>query len=145
MSAGDKINFIKDIKSLGFKNAIVKVKKENMAEQLSVDEIGYLYHGKNRYLYERINLYNLKNNLPLSVIYNNVWHLYAIYISDRDVCSEIQNLSYVYNLKVEECNFRKFYSIDDAYKQYLKDGGQEISEEEIDLADFQKLKEAEEQ
>lgn len=139
-SSTNEVDFIKNIKTVGLKNAVTETKKQKMAEQLSENEIGYIYQGKNRYLFEKINVYNLKNNLPLSAVYNNDWNLYAIYTNDLDICSEIMNINYIYGLNSEGCNFRKFYSIKDAYNQYLKDGGKEISDDEINLADFQKLK-----
>lgn len=136
----NNMDFLKEVKSNGLKTAILNVKM-NEEDTFDKDETNYFYHSKNRYVFEKINLYNLKNNLPISLVFNQKYNVPAFWINHTNECGEHVYMDFVYGVsrKSEECDARMFNSIEEAYGQYLKDGGSVISPEEAKQADFQNL------
>ncbi|MBQ9244922.1 hypothetical protein IJ182_01495 [bacterium] len=87
---------------------------------------------RDRYLYEKINLYYIKN-------YNKIIFVpekFAGYYSDI----EQEYFEYFYNIKTKDnTEIITFDNWDDLYDKYINDGGIEITDDEIENADFQKL------
>lgn len=136
----NNMDFLKEVKSNGLKTAILNVKL-NEEDMIDKDEANYFYHSKNRYIFEKINIYNLKHNLPVSLVFNPKYNIWVFYTNHTDYLGEGIYMNYVYGLPIDYDNFlsRRFDSIEEAYEQYLKDGGSVITPEEAKRADFQNL------
>lgn len=124
-------DFIINIFKHGLKTSIIMFKEKD-----NLDNNAALYPYKSRYLLEKINYFNIKNDIDIAVIpESNYVNAYF--------CSEYIYMDIVYNLPNKSdhyfCSYQEFSDIKSAYQQYLKDGGEEISNKEIERADFQKL------
>ena len=87
-----------------------------------------------RYIYEKINLWYMKNKGKIISIQNKPNQCYF-----RSGENETIYMLYVFNLNKKNYNIIHFNNIEEAYNQYLKDGGTEIENKEILNCNFQSL------
>lgn len=88
-----------------------------------------------RYIYEKINLWYMKEKKQIITIPNKPNKCYI-----RSVENEIIYMEYVYNLKNGILyDILEFNNIQEAYNQYLQDGGEEISPKELEKCNFKIL------